>query len=195
MTQHNENLYSLFESHFPADRSRPLLLLESGAAVTYGDAEHWAARYASLFASRGLVPGDRIAVQVEKSPEALLLYLGCLRAGLVYLPLNSAYHEGEVRYFLENAEPKAVVAQPSSLAWMKAHCASLGIREVFSLDQQGGGTLQEAAAKMPARFPTAVRSGDDLAAILGESRDENPAFGEYRAAGVADDEIKLGLMP
>src|SRR6185437_10891732 len=166
MTQDNENLYALFESRFPADRSKPLLLLESGAVLSYGEAEQWAARYAALFASRGLTPGERIAVQVEKSPEALLLYLGCLRAGLVYLPLNSAYHEHEVRYFLENAEPRAVVAQPSSIAWMQPLCASLGIRDVFSLDQHGGGTLQEAAAKMPARFATAVRGGDDLAAIL-----------------------------
>ena len=72
----NDNLYALFETRFPADRARPLLILESGATVTYADAEQWAARYAALFASRGLVPGDRLAVQVEKSPEALLLYLG-----------------------------------------------------------------------------------------------------------------------
>ena len=166
MSPKNENLYSLFESRFPADRNQPLLLLESGAALTYGTAEQWAARYAALFASRGLVPGDRLAVQVEKSPEALLLYLGCLRAGLVYLPLNSAYHEAEVRYFLENAEPRAVVAQPSSMPWIEPLAASLGIRNVFSLDQQGAGTLQEAAAGMAPEFETAVRSGDDLAAIL-----------------------------
>jgi malonyl-CoA/methylmalonyl-CoA synthetase len=162
----NENLYALFESRFPADRAKPLMILESGKAVSYGEAEEGAARYAALFASRGLVPGDRIAVQVEKSPEALLLYLGCLRAGLAYLPLNNAYHEAEVRYFLENAEPRAVVAQPSSMPWLQPLASSLGIRNVFSLDAHGGGTLQEAAAKMPARFETVERSADDLAAIL-----------------------------
>jgi malonyl-CoA/methylmalonyl-CoA synthetase len=162
----NENLYALFESRFPADRAKPLMILESGKAVSYGEAEEGAARYAALFASRGLVPGDRIAVQVEKSPEALLLYLGCLRAGLAYLPLNNAYHEAEVRYFLENAEPRAVVAQPSSMPWLQPLASSLGIRNVFSLDAHGGGTLQEAAAKVPARFETVERSADDLAAIL-----------------------------
>ena len=162
----DENLYSLFESRFPADRQQPLMLLPSGKSVTYADAEDASARYAALFAALGLAPGDRVAVQVEKSPEALLLYLGCLRAGLVYLPLNSAYHESEVRYFLENAEPRAVVAQPASMDWMRPLAASLGIEHVLSLDQAGGGTLQEAASAMPARFATVERAGGDLAAIL-----------------------------
>jgi malonyl-CoA/methylmalonyl-CoA synthetase len=162
----DENLYSLFESRFPADRKQPLMLLASGAQVSYADAEAASARYAALFTTLGLVPGDRLAVQVEKSPEALLLYLGCLRAGLVYLPLNSAYHESEVRYFLENAEPRAVVAQPASLPWLAPLAASLDIVHVLSLDQDGGGTLQEAVRAMPARFATVPRSGDDLAAIL-----------------------------
>jgi len=162
----NDNLYALFESRFPADRSMPLLILESGATVSYADVERESARYAALLASRGLAPGDRVAVQVEKSPEALLLYLGCLRAGLVYLPLNSAYHEREVRYFLENAEPRAVVAQPQSMPWLEALAAELGIREVLSLDSRAGGSLQEAARAVPPRFETVRRSGDDLAAIL-----------------------------
>ena len=96
----NDNLYSLFESRFPADRTRPLLILEDGREISYGEAEETCARYASFLAGLGLAPGDRVAVQVEKSPEALLLYLACLRAGLVYLPLNSAYQQGEVGYFL-----------------------------------------------------------------------------------------------
>src|SRR5689334_3507354 len=111
----DENLYTLFESRFPADRDEPLLILEDGRIVSYGDAEKGAARYAALLAGLGIAPGERVAVQVEKSAEALLLYLGCLKAGLVYLPLNSAYQEGEVAYFLENAKPLVVVAQPSSL--------------------------------------------------------------------------------
>jgi malonyl-CoA/methylmalonyl-CoA synthetase len=162
----NQNLYSLFESRFPADRSQPLLILDDGTDVTYADAESGSARYAALFASLGLVPGDRIAVQVEKSSEALLLYLGCLRAGLAYLPLNSAYQEGEIGYFLENAEPRAVVAQPRSLPWLEPLAQRLGIGHVFTLDEHGRGTLAEASRSMPSAFRTVERSGDDLAAIL-----------------------------
>jgi malonyl-CoA/methylmalonyl-CoA synthetase len=162
----SQNLYSLFESRFPAERSRPLLLLEDGAEVSYAQAEEGASRYARLLAGLGLAPGDRVAVQVEKSPEALLLYLGCLKAGLAYLPLNSAYQESEVFYFLENAQPRAVIAQPSSLPWLGPLAGRLGIHHVFSLDAQGHGTLVDAARSLPPWFQTVERSGDDLAAIL-----------------------------
>ena len=162
----SENLYELFESRFPADRSQPLLLLAGGGIVTYAEAEEGAARYASLLAGLGLAPGDRVAVQVEKSPEALLLYLGCLRAGLAYLPLNSAYQEGEVGYFLENAEPGAVVAQPRSLPWLEPLAQRLGIRHLHSLDDEGRGTIADAARQAPTRFKTVARAADDLAAIL-----------------------------
>jgi malonyl-CoA/methylmalonyl-CoA synthetase len=162
----NQNLYSLFESRFPADRSRPLLLLDDGGEVSYAQAEEGASRYARLLAGLGLAPGDRVAVQVEKSPDALLVYLGCLKAGLAYLPLNSAYQESEVFYFLENAQPRAVIAQPSSMPWLAPLAGRLGILHVFSLDALGQGTLVDAAGGLPPWFATVERSGDDLAAIL-----------------------------
>ena len=162
----NENLYALFESRFPRDRESPLLVLEDGKTLTYAQAHAGAGRYAALFASLGLAPGDRVAVQVEKSPEALIAYLGCLRAGLAYLPLNSAYQEAEVGYFLGNAEPGAVVAQPKTLGWMQPLAARLGVRHVLTLDEEGGGTLAERAAAFEPQFATVARSGDDLAAIL-----------------------------
>src|SRR3974390_2023064 len=140
----DENLYSLFESRFPADRNQSLLLLGPRGSLTYSEAEATSAPFSSLLASLGLVAGDRVAVQVEKSPEALLLYLACLRAGLVYLPLNSAYQEREVSYFLVNAEPRAVVAQPSSLPWLMPLTERLGIAHVFTLDEVGSGTLPDA---------------------------------------------------
>jgi malonyl-CoA/methylmalonyl-CoA synthetase len=162
----NNNLYKLFESRFPADRKAPLLILDGGGTVSYADAHAMSARYAALLVSRGLVPGDRVAVQVEKSPEALLLYLGCLRAGLVYLPLNSAYQENEVRYFLENARPGAIVAQPRSMPWLTPLAARLSIRHVFSLSERGDGSLTQGARGLDPYFDTVPRSGDDLAAIL-----------------------------
>ena len=162
----NQNLYALFESRFPSDRGQPLLLLEGAEDVSYARVEEGAARYAALFAGLGLAPGDRVAVQVEKSPEALILYLGCLRAGLAYLPLNSAYQEGEVQYFLENAEPRAVVAQPRSMGWMAPLAARFGIDPLFSRDEHGTGPLVDAARTAHARFTTVERGADDLAAIL-----------------------------
>jgi malonyl-CoA/methylmalonyl-CoA synthetase len=162
----NENLYSLFESRFPSDRRRPLLILDSGVELSYAQAEEGSARYASLLASHGAVPGDRVAVQVEKSPEALLLYLACLRAGLVYLPLNSAYQEGEIGYFLGDAQPRVVIAQPSSMAWLPALAKRLGIAHAFSLDDEGGGSWVDAAKRQAATFTNVPRGAGDLAAIL-----------------------------
>jgi malonyl-CoA/methylmalonyl-CoA synthetase len=162
----DNNLYKLFESRFPADRRAPLLLLDGLRSVTYGDAHAMSARYARLLASRGLVPGDRVAVQVEKSPEALLLYLGCLRAGLVYLPLNSAYQESEVRYFLENARPSAIVSQPRAMPWLAPLAASLSIPHVLTLSERGDGTLTQAVRGLDPYFETVERSATDLAAIL-----------------------------
>ena len=205
----NANLYALLESRFPADRAKPLLLLPSGRTLSYAEAERGAARFAALFASRGLVPGDRLAVQVEKSPEALLVYLACLRAGLVYLPLNSAYHEGEVAYFLQNAEPRAVVAQPASLPWLEPLAGRQGIPHVFSLDDEGGGTLIAAARDVPERIATVERSPDDLAAILytsgttGRSKGamithrnlSSNALALHRAWGFRPDDVLIHMLP
>jgi len=162
----SENLYELFAARFPRERGQPLLWLDSGATLRYEDAEEGVARLASFLASLGIAPGERVAVQVEKSPEALLLYLACLRAGLVYLPLNSAYQEAEVAYFVGDAQPAAIVARAGTLAWMRPLAERLGVRHVLTLDHRGGGTLMDGARAAPARFATVARSGDDLAAIL-----------------------------
>ena len=204
----SENLYDLFESRFPADRSKPLLILGDGRAVSYADAEAASARYAALLVGLGLAPGDRVAVQVEKSPEALLLYLGCLRAGVAYLPLNSAYQEGEVGYFLENAEPRAVIAQPASMPWLEPLARGRKMH-VFSLDERGGGTLPAAASSAPADFRTVPRAGDDLAAILYTSGTTGRSKGAmithrnlasnaqvlHRAWGFGPDDVLVHMLP
>jgi malonyl-CoA/methylmalonyl-CoA synthetase len=160
------NLYALFQSRFPADRSRTFLATPQGEQFSYADLEDITAQMAAMLTGLGVLPGERVAVQVEKSPQALFLYLACLRAGFAYLPLNSAYQEGEIGYFLENAEPKVVVAQPKSLAWLKPIAEHLGIRHVFTLDEEGRGTLIDASGAAPRTFGIVDRADDDLAAIL-----------------------------
>lgn len=108
------NFYALIERRTPKNDLALLLETESGERYTYRDLERATARYAAFLTGLGLKKGDRVAVQVEKSPEALFLYLGCLRAGLCYLPLNPAYQKGEVGYFLKDAEPRAMVCRPLS---------------------------------------------------------------------------------
>jgi len=160
------NLYKLIASRFPADRRAPCLILGDGRVWTYGDVERASARLANLMASLGLRPGDRVAAQVEKSAEALLLYLATLRAGLVYLPLNPAYQRGEIEYFLGDATPGLFVCRPPFRATADALAQAAGVPHVLDLDDAGRGSLIDAAAPCGDDFRTVPRRADDLAAIL-----------------------------
>ncbi|MGE0313870.1 MAG: malonyl-CoA synthase [Lautropia sp.] len=166
----NRNLYALLAAGFPADRSRCAIeaIDRQGRALYYSwnDIDHASGRIANALASLGLSRGARVAVQVEKSPEALLLYLACLRAGLVYLPLNNAYQASEIGYFLENAEPEVVVCSPKNEGWIAPIAARLGKCRVFTLGEARDGSLLGFAAGFPDAFDTATRGDDDLAAIL-----------------------------
>jgi malonyl-CoA/methylmalonyl-CoA synthetase len=136
---------------------------EDGSVVTYGDMLDGSGRIANALAGFGVKSGDRVAMQVEKSAEAILLYLGCLRAGAVFLPLNTAYTSAELQYFIGDAEPALIVCDP---ARRDAIAAIAGGAAVATLDANGGGSLMEAAAGRPTEFADAARGADDLAAIL-----------------------------
>ncbi len=124
------------------------------------------ARYAGLLVSLGVQPGDRVAVQVRKSPQALFLYLGCLRAGAVYLPLNDAYQRFEIDYFLGDATPRLFVCRPQIRELAAELAAKTGVRHLLELDDEGRGNLVDGAASQPDTFTTLMRAGDDLAALL-----------------------------
>ncbi len=162
----NKNLYEILKGGFPASDQAPALETAKGFVYRYGDLERESARYANLFVSRGLVPGDRVVVQVEKSPQALFLYLGCLRAGVVFVPLNSAYQRKELAYFIGDAEPRIVVCDPAAEAELTAIAAELGGATVLTLDEEGQGSASASAASMSDHFETVHREDDDLAAIL-----------------------------
>jgi malonyl-CoA/methylmalonyl-CoA synthetase len=107
------NLYDLLAAGFPADRAKPAFLLSDGAAVSYGQIEAGAAFVAGYLIATGVQPGDRIGLQAEKSVDTVMIYLGVLKAGAVFLPLNSAYTPAEVAYFIGDAEPAAFVIDAS----------------------------------------------------------------------------------
>ena len=162
----NANIYALLGAHIPADGSGTCLETPDGAVWTFADVEAESARYASLMRERGVEPGDRVAVQVEKSPRALILYLACLRVGAVYLPLNPAYPERELDYFLGDAEPRLVVSRPESVNGVVGLCGRHGIGELLTLGAGEDGTLVEESRSMPDRFDTVEREPGDLAALL-----------------------------
>ncbi|NBV89515.1 MAG: malonyl-CoA synthase, partial [Betaproteobacteria bacterium] len=101
------NLYSALmrKGLAPARRRSIAIQTEAGLAYSFQDLDHASGRIANWLESLGLDNGALVAVQVEKSPEAVMLYLACLRAGLVFVPLNTAYRAGEMAYFLEDARP------------------------------------------------------------------------------------------
>lgn len=161
----NANLYALLESGFPADRSA-VAIQTPKKSYSWDDIDRLSAQYANLLASFDLEAGARIAVQVEKSPEALMLYLAALRAGLVYLPLNTAYREAEVAYFLGDAEPSVVVCTPGSLPWMQTLASEAGGARVLTLGEDGNGSLPTLAQSQSGSFATVVSGKDELATIL-----------------------------
>jgi len=145
-------------------RDATLLTAPAGRQWTYGDMLDFTARLAARLAALGVGPEDRVAAQVEKSPEALMLYLACLRAGAVFLPLNTAYTVAEVEYFVRDAEPRLVVTSPAAADAVRTVAERHGAR-IETLDDAGGGSLVAGLAG-DAGFEDVPRGPDDLAAIL-----------------------------
>jgi malonyl-CoA/methylmalonyl-CoA synthetase len=167
----NDNLYALIESRLPRDLAAPCIETHDGLVYSWRDLHFASARLAGWLASLAL-PRDpdgsaaRVAVQVEKSPEALMLYLATLRAGLVYVPLNTAYQRAEVEYFLNDARPAVVVCSPARARQIEPLARAAGVQHVLTLGERRDGTLLAAAAPFADSFGTVPRSADDLAAIL-----------------------------
>lgn len=146
------NLFSLFRSRMPRDPGAPFLIGADGAALSYADLLERTGRLAGALRGFGAGPGERVAIQAEKSAEALLVYLATLRAGAVHLPLNPAYTAAEIGYFLEDSEPALFIGDPGRGA---------GSRRAETLE-----TIVAAAASAPDDFEDVPSEPDDLAAIL-----------------------------
>lgn len=146
-----------------AGSERVFLYTPRGKPLSYADMLARTARFAVCLRNAGVCPGDRVAVQTEKSADALLLYLACLRAGAVYLPLNPAYTPAETGYFLSDAEPSCVVVAPEKQTPLRPLLRGASL---FTLSADGKGTLAEASRQLPDGFADVARSPDDLAAIL-----------------------------
>lgn len=162
----NNNIYQIFEQHFPVSREAIFLETPAGDIYSYANLEQHVARLAHFLADLGLNKGDRVAVQVEKSPQALFLYLACLRAGLIYLPLNTAYTESELAYFLENAQPRLAVCDPQKQDIFTRLAEQHHVEHLFSLGADGTGSLLAVCAQTPADFQTIACDKDDVAVIL-----------------------------
>ena len=162
----NANLYALFQQRFPKDLDAPALAVPNGETISYGSLDAMSARFSGVLCQLAIRKGDRVAVQVDKSPQAVALYLACLRIGAVYLPLNTAYTPTEVAYFLGDAEPSLLVCPPQAEQSLRDVISDNKALHVMTMDDKGQGTLTTAADTSEPKTEVANVRPEDLAAIL-----------------------------
>ncbi|SVC90001.1 uncharacterized protein METZ01_LOCUS342855, partial [marine metagenome] len=166
MPNEDYNLYTHFRRQFVTHIDNQVLCTGDGQSYSYADIEKHSSQVANFLTGLGVCPGDRVSVQVEKSPWSLFLYLACLRAGFVFHPLNMAYMESELQYFLNNAEPALIICDPKNEEKIQKLVNAPLAQNVFTLDAVGGGSLSNQANKAADYFKVVTRKKDDLAALL-----------------------------
>ncbi len=164
MTQHN--LFAALRVAFPDNLDSDCIETDTGLHYSWRDVDRATAMLANLLGSLGLPAGSRIAAQVDKSVEALLLYLATLRAGYVFLPLNTAYRKAEMDYFIADAEPAVVVCTPNNFGWVSKAAFLNHVQHVFTLGEDRDGSLLVRAAHCSDVHTVAPCAANDLAAIV-----------------------------
>ncbi|MGY8903658.1 MAG: malonate--CoA ligase [Burkholderiales bacterium] len=162
----HSNLYAALRAGFPANLDSTAVETDVGLHYSWRDLERASAMLANLLHSLDLPPASRIAVQVEKSVEALMLYLATLRTGHVFLPLNTAYQSAEIEYFIGDAQPAVVVCSGKNFGWVSKLAFKAGTQNVFTLNDDRTGSLLERAVHCSDQHAAVQRGSDDLAAIL-----------------------------
>ncbi len=162
----NQNFFALIEQQFKKSSSRPFLELPDGQSIDFSKADELSAQLANKLNALGIQPGDRITVQVEKSAEAILLYLACLRAGFVFHPLNTAYTLHELDHFLTDAQPVLLVCTQVRKLEADQLIKKHSVRLVQTLDADGAGSLLEDLSTFSNSFVTVTRKKDDTALLI-----------------------------
>ena len=153
----NHNLFAALRAAFPADLDGVAIETDNDLNYSWRDLDRATAMLANLLGALKLPPGSRIAVQVEKSVEALMLYLATVRAGYVFLPLNTAYQSAEIEYFIGNAGPAVVVCAPKNFGWVSKIAFKAGTQHVFTLGDDRSGSLLERAVHCSDQHTVAQR--------------------------------------
>ncbi|RCK27470.1 malonyl-CoA synthase [Thalassospira profundimaris] len=162
----SDNLFQTFLDRFPADKSRTFLIERDGTERSFAWLMDRTGRYAAVLASHGVVKGDRVAAQVDKSSDVIALYLACLQLGAIHLPLNTAYTGDEIAYFLGDAAPRVFVCRPAHIDAAQTLGAQNNVGAVLSLGANGDGSLNDEAATATPITDIVSADKDDVAAIL-----------------------------
>ncbi|HZZ31464.1 MAG TPA: AMP-binding protein [Phenylobacterium sp.] len=177
------NLYDLLAGGFPADRSKPAFLLSDGGEVSYAELESGAAQAAGHLTAKGVRPGDRVGLQADKSVEAVMFYLGVLKAGAVFLPLNAAYTAAEVDHFAADAEPALLVTDPKT----------------FLAEARSAAPLEQAVARqdgdLASLIYTSGTTGRSKGAMLSHGNLAANAVALHQAWGFTPDDVLLHALP
>ena len=166
MPKEFSNLFDHFYHSFSKNPSKPALILDTGKEYNFTLLNHISSKFASFFCELGVKPGDRISIQIDKSPESLCLYLACLKAGLTYHPLNPDYTENELSFFIENAKPTVIVCIEKKFNLFKKLAQINEIDHVFTLEKDGSGTLIDESDHCVHEFKTIETSSNHIAALL-----------------------------
>lgn len=160
----DHNLFAIFSAQW--DRSATFLTTPAGEHYTYGDALSASGQVAQFLADAGVRVGDRVSVQAQKSVEFVWLYLGCLRAGIAFHPLNPAYTEHELEYFFTDAAPAMVIYDPANPANVRGVATAAGVARIDTMAADGRGSFRD--GRRAAQITTSiVHSGaDDIAVLL-----------------------------
>lgn len=160
----NRNLFSCYLQG-KEDRRDKVAVYAADRDYSYADLAENSARYAGALLDLGVSPGDRLCAYIDKSIGNIFLYLACLRAGIVYLPLNPAFQPAELDHYLEDAGPALVVCSRKNEDWVRTAAKRVGVEQVLTLDRDGTGTLA-AAGKAGSAFATRTCDGSELACLL-----------------------------
>jgi len=166
MSGQDYNLFTHFSGKFTGHESDEVLTTNDDHSFTYADIDRMSARIAEYIHDLGVREGDRVTVQVKKSPENLCLYLACLRAGFVFQPLNLGYKKAELEYFIGNAEPSLVVCDSGNEPEVGAIARAAGVEHLCTLDGDGKGSLTDGAKEKSGYFASVECDRNDLAALL-----------------------------
>ena len=161
----NQNLYDLFEQNFPI-LNRPFIEKPDGGILTYGYMKKMTGIFSNALDSLGVTIGDMVIVQTNKSPEVVFLYLACLKTGAIFVPLNTAYTQSELEYFISDSDPKVVICDPKSPIINYQLTEHHPDAHLYTMDINGNGSFTKYAESYPETFVTVPGDGTDIACIL-----------------------------